>query len=51
MFTQALLAGHPLGAALGAAGTDFNFETWLLDALRHGRLAAVQAQTPGADPF
>lgn len=51
MFTQALLAGQPLGAALGAAGTDFNFETWLLDALRHGRLAAVQAQTPGADPF
>lgn len=54
-FTQALLAGQPLAAALDAAGPDFNFEPWLLDALRHGRLAAVQTQMPvqtrGADPL
>jgi hypothetical protein len=52
-FTQALLAGRPLAAALDAAGADFNFEPWLLDALRHGRLAAVQTPMPmhGAAPL
>jgi hypothetical protein len=50
-FTQALLAGQPLLPALDAAGADFAFEPWLLDALRHGRLAAVQThrQLHGAD--
>ena len=48
-FTRALLAGQALAPALDAAGADFNFEPWLLDALRHGRLAAVHAH--GADPF
>jgi len=41
-FTAALLAGRPLAQALDAAGPEFHFEPWLLDALRHGRLAAVQ---------
>lgn len=41
-FTAALLAGQPLLQALDAAGDAFAFEPWLLDALRHGRLAAVQ---------
>ena len=45
-FTRALLAGQPLAAALDAAGAGFDFETWLLDALRHGRLAAVQTHMP-----
>ena len=40
-FTEALLAVRPLAEALDAAGPDFLFEPWLLDALRHGRLAAV----------
>ena len=50
-FTRALLAGQPLLPALDAAGADFAFEPWLLDALRHGRLAAVQMpmQMHGAD--
>ncbi len=48
-FTQALLAGRPLAAALDAASADFNFEPWLLDALRHGRLAAVHPH--GANPL
>ncbi len=47
-FTRALLAGGSLAAALEAAGANFNFEPWLLDCLRHGRLAAVH--THGADP-
>ena len=46
-FTAALVAGHSLAQALAAAGADFLFEPWLLDALRHGRLAAVT--TAGAD--
>ena len=51
-FTRTLLAGQPLLPALDAAGADFAFEPWLLDALRHGRLAAVQmrVQMHGADP-
>lgn len=40
-FTAALLQQLPLAAALDAAGPDFSFEPWLLDALRHGRLTAV----------
>jgi hypothetical protein len=48
-FTAALIAGRSLAQALAAAGADFLFEPWLLDALRHGRLAAVT--TDGADPL
>jgi hypothetical protein len=48
-FTAAVLARQPLLQALDAAGADFAFEPWLLDALRHGRLAAVA--THGADPL
>jgi hypothetical protein len=47
-FTGALLEGRSLAAALDRAGADFHFESWLLDALREGRLAAVR--THGADP-
>jgi hypothetical protein len=47
-FTAAVLAGQALVQALDAAGADFAFEPWLLDALRHGRLAAVHSH--GADP-
>lgn len=49
-FTRALLAGQPLAMALDSAGAEFDFEPWLLDALRHGYLASVhmhlQAQAP-----
>jgi hypothetical protein len=48
-FTAAVLAGRSLAQSLDAAGADFAFEPWLLDALRRGRLAAV-AMT-GADPL
>jgi len=41
-FIEALLQGQSLAVALTAAGTDFDFEAWLLQALRGGRLAAVQ---------
>jgi hypothetical protein len=47
-FTAAVLAGQSLVQALDAAGADFAFEPWLLDALRHGRLAAVDSH--GAHP-
>jgi hypothetical protein len=40
-FTAALLAGRTLSDALHAAGTGFDFEPWLLDALRGHALAAV----------
>jgi hypothetical protein len=43
VFTAAVLAGQSLAQALDAAGTDFAFESWLLDALRHGRLVAVDS--------
>lgn len=37
----ALLAGRRLGAALAEAGDGYDFESWLLDALRDGAIAAV----------
>ncbi|NRF70655.1 putative DNA-binding domain-containing protein [Aquincola sp. S2] len=40
-FTTALLAARPLALALDAAGAEFQFEPWLLQALQHGWLAAV----------
>jgi Putative DNA-binding domain len=45
-FTAALLAGDSLAAALVQAGPDFDFETWLITALREQRLAAVQVIAP-----
>lgn len=42
-FTRALLNGDALGVALDTAAADFDFEPWLLGALRHGWLAAVVA--------
>lgn len=47
-FTQAVLDGLPLGAALDAAGEQFAFEPWLLQALQQGWLAAV-LPAPDAD--
>lgn len=41
-FTRAVLYGHNLAQALDAAGDDFQFEPWLLQALQQGWLAAVQ---------
>lgn len=49
-FTAALIAGQSLAQALAAAGADFVFEPWLLDALRHGRLAAVTTDGATALP-
>jgi hypothetical protein len=40
-FVQAVLDGQPLAAALDAAGAEFDFERWLLQALRCGWLASV----------
>lgn len=40
-FMQALLAASPLATALDAAGDEFAFEPWLVQALQHGWLAAV----------
>jgi hypothetical protein len=45
-FTGALLAGRTLGAALAAAGDGFDFESWLLDALRGDLIAAVVPEAP-----
>ena len=45
-FTQAVLHGQPLGAALDGAGPDFAFQPWLLAALQQGWLAAVATQAP-----
>jgi Putative DNA-binding domain len=47
-FTQALLEGRSLAAALGAAqqAGDFDFESWLIDTLRRGGLAAVRHHKP-----
>jgi hypothetical protein len=42
VFTQALIDGLPLAAALDAAGSDFAFEPWLLQALQQSWLLAVQ---------
>jgi hypothetical protein len=45
-FTQAVLDGRPLGEALACAGTDFDFEAWLVHALQQQWLVAVlPAQT------
>ena len=41
-FTQAVLAGHTLAAALTAAGDTFPFEAWLIAALQQQRLVAVE---------
>ncbi|MEF7614065.1 DNA-binding domain-containing protein [Aquincola sp. MAHUQ-54] len=41
LFTQALLDGRPLDAALDAAGSGFDFAGWLGEALRRDRIAAV----------
>lgn len=41
-FTQALLAGAHLAAALDVAGPDFDFESWLITRLQDGALAAVE---------
>jgi hypothetical protein len=41
-FTAALFAGTPLGGALRAADPAFDFEAWLVQTLRAGRLAAVR---------
>ncbi len=43
-FTQALLDGACLEASLLQAGPAFNFEAWLILALRHHALAEVQVQ-------
>ena len=42
IFTQAVLDGLSLEGALQQAGTGFNFETWLILALRHDALAEVR---------
>ena len=50
-FTQAVLDGLSLGAALQRAGADFSFEAWLLRAVQQQWLLAVQAMAgpgPGA---
>lgn len=46
-FMLAVQAGHSLAVALDAAGPNFNFEPWLLQALQQGWLAAV---LPGVAP-
>ena len=42
-FTQAVIAGASLDAALQLAGDAFAFEPWLLAALQHGWLTGVDA--------
>lgn len=41
VFMQAVQAGRSLASALDCAGAGFAFEPWLLRALRHGWLAAL----------
>jgi hypothetical protein len=41
-FTQAVLAGRSLAAALTVAGDSFDFQAWLIAALRRQFLAAVE---------
>lgn len=48
-FTQALLAGRLLGAALQDAPAGFDFEAWLIRQLRAGSLAAVRITTTSAE--
>jgi hypothetical protein len=45
-FTEALLGGVCLEEGLQIAGAAFDFEAWLIQALREGALAAVQAAPP-----
>jgi Putative DNA-binding domain len=45
-FTQALMTGCSLGAALTDAGDDFAFEPWLIKALQERRLWAVTLKSP-----
>ncbi|MBL8308090.1 MAG: putative DNA-binding domain-containing protein [Rubrivivax sp.] len=40
-FTAAVLARRPLAQALAAGGPDFDFEPWLIAALRRGLVAGV----------
>ena len=47
-FTQAVLGGASLDAALRLAGGHFDFEPWLLAALQQGWLAAVDSHPPTA---
>lgn len=49
-YTQAVLAGASLGAALTAAGDGFDFQAWLIAALQQQRLAAVEAFASQPDP-
>jgi hypothetical protein len=42
-FTRALLAGTALLPALKACAADFDFESWLVAALRQGWLGGVTA--------
>ncbi|MBU6260028.1 MAG: putative DNA-binding domain-containing protein [Burkholderiales bacterium] len=41
--TDALLAGASLAEALDAGGADFDFQAWLVDALRRQRIEAIEA--------
>ena len=45
-FVAAVLQGQTLGQALAAAGDDFNFEPWLLTALRLGWISQLQPTQP-----
>ncbi len=45
-FMQALLDGQALAAALDAAGAEFAFDRWLLQALQDGWLRSVEIHTP-----
>jgi hypothetical protein len=50
-FTQALLAGRSLGAALLDAGDDFSFEPWLISSVQQQRLWAVLPQASVQSPM
>ncbi len=43
-FTRALLRALPLADALRAGSGDFDFQAWLIAALQHGAIAAVEEQ-------
>ncbi len=45
-FVQALLDGQALAPALDAAGVDFGFDRWLVQALQLGWLQAVEIHPP-----
>jgi len=44
LFVQGLLDGDSLASALDRAGTGFDFERWLLQALQHGWLQALDSR-------